>query len=107
MKGNENPFDEQEYTPQDSEELAQWSPTELTGGFWQEKEILYKTQKGNYFILFQGGLFSRFRANPNADTWFGGSSIKPVTEQEAFAWCQETGNYDVIDRHFFLLKILS
>lgn len=103
MDDFENSFDEKEYTPQDSEELARWNPAELSGGFWRETEVLYKTQKGNYFILFQGGLFSRCHGEPGALP--GG--IKPVTEQEAFAWCQETGNYDVIDRHFFLLKISS
>jgi hypothetical protein len=107
MDGFDNSFDEKEYDPQSSEELARWNPAELSGGFWREIEILYKTQKGNYFILFQGGLFSRFHADLNSNALPGSPLIKPITEQEAFAWCQETGNYDAIDRHFFLLKILS
>lgn len=107
MDGFDNPFDEKEYSPQDSEELARWNPAELSGGFWREVEVLYRTQKGNYFILFQGGLFSRFQADPGSGFITGSGRIMPLTEQEAFSWCQETGNYEVIDRHFFLLKVLS
>ncbi len=105
MDGFEKPFDEKEYDPQDSEELARWNPAELSGGFWRETEILYKTQKGNYFVLLQGGIFSRCHADPASGFLPGTSRIRPLSEEEAFAWCQETGNYEVIDRHFLLLKM--
>ena len=103
----ENLIDEKEYDPAGSEKLGEWSPSELSGGFRFETETLYRTGKGNYFILRQGGLFSREHAFQGGETWYGGSSMRPVTEEEAYAWCCETGNYEAVDRHFFLLKIMN
>lgn len=100
-------MDEDEYNLSGSERLAEWNPGEVSGSFMRETEILYRTGKGNYFLYTRGGLYSRFQSSRNSEMWFGGSSIRPISEEEAFAWCQETGNYEIIDRHFFLLKILS
>ncbi len=90
-----------------SEKVAQWNPGELSGSFMQEIETLYKTEEGTYFLHTHGGLFSRFQPSEDSGSWFGGAVIRPMSEEEAFAWCRETGNYEVIDRCFFHLKILS
>jgi hypothetical protein len=50
---------------------------------------------------------SRENSPQASGTWYGGSSIQPLTEEEAYAWCCETGNYEAMDRHFFLLKLIS
>lgn len=107
MKIIDAPIDENEYNPQQSIKVGDWNPAELSGGFCNGTETLYKNGNGNYFILIQGGLFSRNYTSPDSEVWYGGTSIRPVTEQQAFAWCQETGNYEAIDKYFFLLKIIS
>jgi len=96
----ELPFDVNEYNPKTSQKLADWSPGENPGGFLYEVETLYRTEKGSYFILLEGGLFSRFHPFPGSEIWYGGSNIKPVSDDEALGWCEETGNFDVIDEHF-------
>lgn len=93
----ELPFDVNEYDPAVSEKLADWSPGESPGGFLHEVETLYKTENGNYFILLEGGLYSRFHAFPGSEIWYGGSNIQPVSQEDAYAWCEQTGNYEVVD----------
>jgi hypothetical protein len=97
-------YDEHEYSPRTSEMLAQWKPGEESAMFVREVETLYKTAKGNYFILSEGGLFSRYHSSPDAQAWYGGSAIRPLTEQEALSWCEETGNFETIDKQLFFLK---
>lgn len=96
----ELPFDINEYNPDASDKLGDWSPGHTPGGFLHEVETLYKTENGNYFILLEGGLFSRFHAFPGSEIWYGGSNITPVSHEEAFGWCEQTGNYEVIEEHF-------
>lgn len=100
-------YDEHEYDPQMSVMLATWKPGEESAMFRHEAETLYKTAKGGYFIVSEGGLFSRHHSFPGPQDWYGGSSIKPLTVQEAFSWCEETGNFETISRHFFFLKKIS
>ena len=97
-------IDENEYNPQSSEKLAEWNPAEYSGGFRHEAETLYKTQAGNFFILFEGGLFSKFHEFADAKNWYGGKHIQPVSYQEAVVWCEETGNYETIQKHFSLSR---
>ena len=95
-------FDENEYNPQKSQKLAEWCPAEYSGGFRHEAETLYMTEEGNYFVLSEGGLFSRYHEYSGSEQWYGGTHIRPVSREEAFFWCEETGNYDTIETHFSL-----
>lgn len=97
-------YDEHEYSPRTSKMLAQWTPGEGHGMFRREVETLYKTAKGNYFILSEGGLFSQYYSSRDAETWYGGSVIRPLTRQEALCWCEETGNFEIIDDQFSSIR---
>lgn len=97
-------IDENEYNPQTSEKLAEWNPAEYSGGFRHEAETLYKTQGGNFFILFEGGLFSRFHELTDSKQWYGGTHIQPVSYMEAVVWCEETGNYETLSKHFSISR---
>jgi len=97
-------MDENEYNPQSSEKLAEWNHAEYSGGFSHETEALFKTQGGNFFILFEGGLFSRFHEFADSENWYGGTHVQPVSYQEAIVWCEETGNYETIQEHFSLCR---
>jgi hypothetical protein len=97
-------IDENEYSPQSSEKLAEWNPTEYSGGFRHETETLYQTERGAFFIFFEGGLFSRFHEFTGEKNWYGGTHVQPVSYQEAIEWCEATGNYDTIQKHFSLSR---
>lgn len=98
---------EKEFDPAKSTSLAQWSASEFSGIFRTDTETLYVSGKGEYFILYEGGMHSRFHELPGVETWFGGSYIRPVTVSEAVAWCEETGNYEVLDRHFPYYRVVA
>ena len=93
-------MDEKEYDPEVSQQLAQWSLAEHAGGFRHEVETLYMTEKGNYFIRYEGGIFSRTNKCSSPFGWYGGTNIQPVSPQEALAWCEETGNYETMEKYF-------
>jgi hypothetical protein len=94
-------YDIKEYSPEESLRLAEWSP----GGFRDESETLYKTAKGNYFILSRPGLIERIKGSQSEGGWLTGTVIRPLSPVEACAWCEETGNYEVIDEHLFFLRL--
>ncbi|HNY64617.1 MAG TPA: hypothetical protein PKM41_04215 [Deltaproteobacteria bacterium] len=101
MDMSELPIDDREYDPQDSEKLAEWVAEGLRG----ESETLYRTKGGKFFILEQGGFISR--SSRGKGPWFGGSSIRPVTELEALEWCEGTGNYEAIETYFPFTRMLA
>jgi hypothetical protein len=94
------PFDVNEFNPERSEKLGDWTPGDASRGSFQESEHLYKTERGYYFILLDGALYSRFSEFPGAEIWYGGLDIQPVSEEEAVQWCEETGNYEIIEENF-------
>ena len=97
---------EKGHDPQKSRKLAEWSSLDHSGSLINDTEILYMTEDGDYFIFYEGGLHSRFHELSGASTWFGGTYIRPVSVEDAFAWCQETGNYDAIQKHFPFFMLL-
>jgi hypothetical protein len=86
-----------EYDPEKSQKIAEWNSTDHSGSLMNDAETLYRTEDGSYFILYEGGLHSRFHELPDVSIWFGGSYTRPVTEEEAYEWCLETGNYDAVE----------
>jgi hypothetical protein len=98
---------EKECRPDRSQKIAEWSSADHSGTLMNDAETLYRTDDGSYFILYEGGLYSRFHELPDVSIWFGGSYTRPVTVEEAYEWCLETGNYDAIRDHvpFFMLSL--
>jgi hypothetical protein len=95
-------INEKEYNIESSEKVAEWSAADYSGSFRHEAETLYKTENGHYFIFYEGGLFSQYHQLEGLDSWYGGTHIRPVTRDEAVAWCEETGNDEAIQKYFFL-----
>jgi hypothetical protein len=98
---------EKEYNPERSQKIAEWNNADHTGSLMNDMEALYLTEEGSYFILYEGGLHSRFHELPDVSIWFGGSYTCLVTVDEAYEWCLETANYDAIREHlpFYMLSL--
>lgn len=98
---------EKELNPQRSTRLAQWSGADHTGSLMSDTETLFVSERGEYFIIYEGGMGSGFHSLPGVESWFGGSYIRTVSIEDAYAWCEETGNTDTIRDHFpfFLLSV--
>jgi hypothetical protein len=98
---------EKELNPDKSTKLAQWNSADHMGSLRNDTETLYINENGEYFIVYEGGLCAGFHDLPDVETWFGGSYIRTITIEDAYAWCEETGNSDIIDEHvpFFMISI--
>ena len=70
------------------------------GTFQYESEALYRTPKGAWFVAGEGGPRSKYAVALSYSEWCGGKSITPLTETEAFAWCQKHAGVEVIDCYF-------
>ncbi|HPI92966.1 MAG TPA: hypothetical protein PLT09_04215 [Deltaproteobacteria bacterium] len=98
---------EKELDPKKSTMLAQWTCADHQGSFRNDTETLYMSGKGEYFIVYEGGLNAGFHELPGVESWFGGSYTRSLPVEDAFVWCEETGNYDAILEHvpFFLMSM--
>ncbi|MBU5316241.1 hypothetical protein KQI30_08150 [Clostridium bornimense] len=64
-----------------------WKDKELTSDY--NFEILYKNQRGVYYIFEGGGPRTIFGENINDIVTVGSSRIKIISEIEAEVWCLE------------------
>jgi hypothetical protein len=98
---------EKELNPDKSTRLGQWNSADHMGSIRNDSETLYINENGEYFIIYEGGLSSRFHELPGVEAWFGGSYIRTITIEDAHAWCEETGNSDIIREHlpFFMISM--
>ena len=62
-------------------------------------ETLYRTQKGAFFLVGEGGPMSRYSVQVgNCST--GGTDLVPVDDAEALCWLEEKDCQDEIDEYF-------
>jgi hypothetical protein len=96
---------EKELNPDKSTKLSQWNSEDHMGSMRNDSETLYINENGEYFIVYEGGLSSGFHELPGVEAWFGGSYIRTITIEDAYAWCEETLNIDTIRNHLPFFKI--
>ncbi len=98
---------EKELNPDKSVRLASWCSAEYSGSLRNDTETLFVNEQGSYYIIYEGGLLSGFHDLPGVESWFGGTYIRTLSMEEAYAWCEETGNADAIDAHlpFYMISI--
>ena len=98
---------EKELNPDKATKLAQWNSADYMGSMRNDSETLFINENGEYFIIYEGGLNSGFHELPGVEAWFGGSYIRSITIEDAYSWCEETGNSDIINEHlpFFMISI--
>jgi len=98
---------EKELSIDKSTRLGEWSSSDHNGSLRNNSETLYANDLGDYFIIYEGGLDAGFHNLPGVESWFGGTYTRQVSIEDAFAWCEETGNHDVIKSHFPFVMIAT
>lgn len=88
------------YDTDKATEIASWWNNVPASDFHYVSETLYRTSKGAYFLHGEGGALSSYSQSCGTNSWTGGSRITPMTETEAFDWCQENDRQSAIDAHF-------
>jgi hypothetical protein len=82
--------------------IASFDSGHHSGDFDAERETLYVTKKGSYFIAGEGGANSRW-AHHSGRGRCAGSDIVVITKSEALNWCEtHKVSADVISGHFDL-----
>lgn len=79
--------------------LGRWCASEQPTSLRCDTETLYLSPRGDYFIVYEGGLNASFHSLPGVESWFGGSHIRTVSLEEALEWCEETGNDEALKTH--------
>lgn len=77
------------YDTDEAEQIARWYNTADTQDFTHVEEVLYKTENGSYFLYGTGGPQSKYSRSVGSGQTAGGSEIKPMTEDEAYQWCED------------------
>ena len=63
-------------------------------------EALYIKRTGEYFMYGKGGAMTKYRTWVDNNSWMGGETITPITEQDARAWVEEYLDADDYERIF-------
>jgi hypothetical protein len=90
-----------------SARLAEWCAADHAGSLRNDTETLFLNEKGEYIIVYEGGMGAGFHGLPGVETWFGGSYVRTLSLEDAYTWCEETGNFDAIRDHlpFYLISM--
>ena len=68
-------------------------------GYWSEE--LYHTNKGNWFLVGEGGAMSKYARAVGQNETGGGSAIIPLTGGEALAWLEaHTEDSEAYEEYF-------
>ena len=94
-------IDGKTYNTETAEKIGnEWnglSPSDFRN--WEE--TLYKTKKGNFFIVGKGGAMTRW-SKSNGNTSWGSSGVIAIDKAEALEWCENYVSTETIERHFDL-----
>jgi hypothetical protein len=69
--------------------VASWNSGHNYGDFCRVDESLYRTGKGSWFILGEGGPATVYRRPSGSSGWVGSRKIRPLTPDEACDWLEE------------------
>lgn len=71
--------------------VAQWDNGRVTDNLYYVQETLYKTRKGTFFLLGEGGAGTAY-SKDLPDGWTAGSwAIIPMTANEVRKWSERRG----------------
>ena len=68
-------------------------------GYWSEE--IYRTKRGNWFLVGEGGAMSPYARAVGQNETRGGSVIIPFTKKEALAWLEaHTSSSEAYEKYF-------
>ena len=67
--------------------------------YWSEE--IYRTKRGNWFLVGEGGAMSKYARAIGQNEVGGGSAIIPLTRGKALAWLEaHTSDSEAIEKYF-------
>lgn len=87
------------YNTETATEVAEYWNQLAHGNFYYFEENLFITKKGSWFLYGKGGAYSKYgTCYGNYSKW--GEKIIPLTEEEAFKWCEKYNELEAIEEYF-------
>lgn len=87
------------YNTETADHVASWDNGYYGNDFKRCEEDLYRTSKGSWFIVGEGGPMSKY-ARPVGNMTSGGDGLAPLTDDEAYQWLEDKGETELIEKHF-------
>ena len=71
-----------------------------SGDFGHFSETLYRSPGGRFFSYGKGGPASKYAEAAEGGGWNGGSSLRLLSEVDAYAWLESEEEDDAIEKYF-------
>ena len=79
--------------------VAEYSSSGSRNDFQYYKEALFRTGKGSWFLAGEGHGMTKYAGHyGNMSGW--GSSIIPLSKDDALAWLERNNEFDAIEKYF-------
>lgn len=82
-----------------AELIAEWDNGYYGNDFKRCEESLYRTPKGAWFVVGEGGPMSKY-ARPVGNMTSGGDGLEPLTGDEAYQWLEDKRETELIEKCF-------
>jgi len=92
--------DGKRYSTDNAEEIGCWDNGLSDRDFGSLSETLYRTKKGAFFLVGDGGPMTWCSRSCGSNSVCGGEKLLPYTEQEAYAWCEKHNKLEAIYKYF-------
>jgi len=66
--------------------------------YWEEE--LYRTPKGTFFIVGEGGALSRYRESCGQNSWGPGENVRIISKEAAYSWAEAHVSEDKVEEFF-------
>ena len=96
-------IDGRTYNTKTSKFIGCWSNGHNSNDFNYCEESLYKNTKGAYFILGEGGAYSKY-ATVRGDNRGGGEEILPLTIEQAKEWVEKNMEAEDYESEFGIVE---
>ncbi|PYX53895.1 MAG: hypothetical protein DMG76_23630 [Acidobacteria bacterium] len=93
-------IDGKRYNTATATEVAQWCNNYPTSDFKFCWEILYRTSKGTWFLVGQGGAQSKYSRSYGNHGSCGGRDLIVLSETEAKAWLEAHEQNEALESYF-------
>lgn len=89
------------YDTEKAELIAEWSNDFMSSDFRHQSEELYRTQRGNWFLVGSGGPMSDFHKPAGSGGSVTGTTIMAkMSEDEVLTWFEEKDFANLAEKYF-------
>jgi len=87
------------YDTETAEQIAQGGNSYPMSDFKCTIETLYRTKRGAWFLVGEGGGMSKYRRRVGG-MWGWGEELRPLSTDEVVEWLEAEGECDILERDF-------